>query len=141
MSRRHTPRFLRSLAFGWLVLPALAVTEPAVTPPPPDSVIYPRLAEVPAATASQTPGGGHYVLVAALVLAGAGGWMFWRTRTSPGGAAAVRQLSIAETKSLGNRQFLVVACYEGKKFLLGVCPGRIDLLTPLEGRPPDGGQS
>jgi flagellar protein FliO/FliZ len=39
---------------------------------------------------------------------------------------------IDETKSLGSRQYLVVASYEGRKLLLGVCPGRIDLLTPLD---------
>ena len=42
-----------------------------------------------------------------------------------------RQLAIQETRSLGNRQYLVVASYEDKKFLLGVTPGRIEMLTPL----------
>jgi flagellar protein FliO/FliZ len=49
---------------------------------------------------------------------------------------ATRKLAIAETKSLGNRQYLVVASYEDKKFLLSVCPGRIELLTPLDGSSP-----
>jgi flagellar protein FliO/FliZ len=35
---------------------------------------------------------------------------------------------------LGNRQFLVVAEYEGRKMLLGVCPGRIELLSELGGK-------
>ena len=38
---------------------------------------------------------------------------------------------VEETRALGNRQYLVVASYEGKKFLLGVCPGQINLLSPL----------
>ena len=43
----------------------------------------------------------------------------------------LRSLAVEETRSLGNRQYLVVASYEGKKFLLGVCPGRINLLSAL----------
>ncbi|HEX4666423.1 MAG TPA: flagellar biosynthetic protein FliO [Chthoniobacterales bacterium] len=42
-----------------------------------------------------------------------------------------RKLSVAETRMLGNRQFLVVAEYEGRRMLLGVCPGRIELLSEL----------
>ena len=39
---------------------------------------------------------------------------------------------MAETRPLGNRQYLVVAAYDEKRYLLGVCPGRIELLAPLE---------
>jgi flagellar protein FliO/FliZ len=42
-----------------------------------------------------------------------------------------RKLNVAETRMLGNRQFLVVAEYEGRKMLLGVCPGRIELISEL----------
>jgi flagellar protein FliO/FliZ len=42
-----------------------------------------------------------------------------------------RKLQISEMRMLGNRQFLVVAEYEDRKMLLGVCPGRIDYLTNL----------
>jgi flagellar protein FliO/FliZ len=42
-----------------------------------------------------------------------------------------RKLQISETRMLGNRQFLVVAEYEDRKMLLGVCPGRIDYLATL----------
>lgn len=44
-----------------------------------------------------------------------------------------RKLIISETRMLGNRQFLVVAEYEDKKMLIGVCPGRIDYLCPVGG--------
>lgn len=70
-----------------------------------------------------------------LALAGAGGWMVWRNRRGTPVSRDLRALAIDETRSLGNRQYLVVASYEGKKFLLGVCPGRIDMLTPLDGSP------
>ena len=49
-------------------------------------------------------------------------------------AKAGRKLNVAETRMLGNRQFLVVAEYEGRKMLLGVCPGRIELLSDLGGK-------
>jgi flagellar protein FliO/FliZ len=42
-----------------------------------------------------------------------------------------RRLHIREMKSLGGRQFLVVAEYEGRRMLLGVCPGRIEHLCEL----------
>ena len=44
-----------------------------------------------------------------------------------------RKLEISETRMLGNRQFLIVAAYEDRKILLGVCPGRIDYLCTLSG--------
>ena len=46
-------------------------------------------------------------------------------------AKGVRKLHITETRGLGNRQFLIVAEYESRKILLGVCPGRIDFLCNL----------
>lgn len=48
-----------------------------------------------------------------------------------------RKLHISETRMLGNRQFLVVAQYEDRKVLLGVCPGRIDYLCTLAGGEPE----
>jgi flagellar biogenesis protein FliO len=51
----------------------------------------------------------------------------------PGKGRGERKLVISESRTLGNRQFLVVAEYEGRKMLLGVCPGRIDYLSTLAG--------
>ena len=48
-----------------------------------------------------------------------------------------RKLEISETRMLGNRQFLVVAAYEDRKVLIGVCPGRIDYLCTLSSAEPD----
>lgn len=45
------------------------------------------------------------------------------------------RLRVLETRMLGNRQFLMVVEYDDAKLLLGVCPGRIDYLTPLAGHP------
>jgi flagellar protein FliO/FliZ len=52
----------------------------------------------------------------------------------PAKTKGARKLNVAETRMLGNRQFLVVAEYEGRKMLLGVCPGRIELLSDLGGK-------
>lgn len=123
----------------WLLLAATALLAPALRAE--DKVIYPRNAGAAPAEAAPAgkPGSGLNLLLLVLALgaAGAGGWLLWRQRTAPAGATGreARKLAIAESRSLGNRQYLVVADYDGKKFLLGVCPGRIDLLAPLEERP------
>lgn len=105
------------------------------------SVIYPRNAasqNASAAAAGSSSGGNLPILLLAVVAAGAGGWLMWRQRRTPAGLAGreARKLAVSETRSLGNRQYLVVADYDGKKFLLGVCPGRIDLLSKLDDHPP-----
>lgn len=57
-----------------------------------------------------------------------------------GRSKAERKLHIEESRSLGHRQHLVVASYEGRRFLLGVCPGSIEYLSGLdaEGATPAG---
>lgn len=117
------------------VSPLFAVAQETVK----DPIIYPRSvapAEIPAPT--RATGSNATLLLLALVAAGAGGWLLWRQRCSPQGlnSREARKLNVTESRSLGNRQYLVVADYDGRKFLLGVCPGRIELLSPLEGNPP-----
>ncbi len=126
----------RLCLLGWVLgsfaLPTFAA--PADAKAKDATVIYPHGpagTTEPAAAQSSMYGSG--VLIVALLLAGAGGWLFWRGRAAPTGTMAARKLAIAETKSLGNRQYLVVAAYEDKKFLLSVCPGKIELLTSLDG--------
>lgn len=104
-----------------------------------DRVIYPRPpAAVDSPAAPKSAGANTTLLLFAVVAAGAGGWLLWKQRQNSGSIAGKdgRKLSITETRGLGNRQYLVVADYEGRKFLLGVCPGRIDLLSPLDGSSP-----
>lgn len=99
-----------------------------------DKVIFPKgstQAEAPAAAAT-TSVANSLTLILGVALAGVGGWFVWRNRQRTTGGQTLRSLAIDETKSLGNRQYLVVASYEGKRFLLGVCPGRIDMLTSLD---------
>ncbi|MEK9772179.1 MAG: flagellar biosynthetic protein FliO [Opitutae bacterium] len=42
---------------------------------------------------------------------------------------------LCDTRSLGNKQFLVVAEYEKEKFLLGISSGSIELLAKLNQSP------
>jgi hypothetical protein len=68
----------------------------------------------------------------AAVLASAGGWLIWRqSRQGRGVAIGAGGLRILETRSLGNRMFLVVAAHENRRFLLGIAPGGINLLSDL----------
>ena len=64
-------------------------------------------------------------------LAAVGCWLLWRNKQIAKAAGLSGKLVINETKSLGSKQYLVVASYGSQKFLLGVCPGKINLLTPL----------
>ncbi len=50
------------------------------------------------------------------------------------------RLKIAESRMLGNRQFLMVVEYDDQKILLGVGPGKIDYLTNLQSHSGDFGQ-
>ena len=48
-------------------------------------------------------------------------------------AKAEGKLKVAESRMLGNRQYIMVVEYEDNKILLGVGPGKIDYLTSLNG--------
>lgn len=103
-----------------------------------NKVIFPAGGSAGASATSAVPTGGSFsnvTLVVGLVLAAVGGWFVWRGRLATPLGRETRQLAVSETRSLGNRQYLVVASYENKKFLLGVCPGRIDLIAPLHDAP------
>lgn len=129
MSGRWAPRLL---AAGLLLLPLSRVV--AGEEGAKEKVIFPRTAAGASGTEAraESPSPTKAMLGLALVCAAAGGWLLWRRR-SAGTAAGVggRKLKVVETQGLGNRQFLVVADYDGRKILLGVCPGRIELLTHL----------
>jgi flagellar protein FliO/FliZ len=124
----------RSARVVLLLAIAFVVTAVAAVAADENKIIYPG-SSAPQTLPVRAPSGGTSIVtvLGILALAAAGGWLVWKGR---GGAPLAgrdqRLLQISETRSLGSRQYLVVASYEGKKFLLGVCPGRIDLLTPLD---------
>jgi flagellar protein FliO/FliZ len=98
-----------------------------------DEILTPRAPGAPAdLTGVGSQGLGTSTWIVAVLCAGAGLWLFWRNRKQAGSTAAKGKLAISETKSLGNRQYLVVAAYGKQKFLVGVCVGRITLLAPLD---------
>ena len=137
---RRAARLCRAAA-GSLLLAVAAAAAP--DQPKSDDVIYPRPAATstpaaaPAVAGRPDSGFNGTLLLLGVAAAATGGFLLWRQRRAPAGLSGrdARKLAIAETRSLGNRQYLVVADYDGRKFLLGVCPGRIDLLSPLDDRP------
>ena len=123
---------MRHLALLLLCAGTLAAADPVATKSP-DTVIFPRAAGEHSSKADINDGWNRAPwLFGALALAAGGTWWLWRSRGNAGsGGKHARKLVIEETRSLGNRQYLVVAVYEGKKVLLGVTPGRIKLLCDL----------
>jgi flagellar protein FliO/FliZ len=117
---------------AFLLLAAFALAAVSIRAVDDSKVIYPKTLPPSALPAGE--GGsslGATTVLGAVVLAGAGAWMLWRSRGVKLAGRQTQLLAIDETRSLGNRQYLVVASYDGKKLLLGVCPGRIDLISPL----------
>jgi flagellar protein FliO/FliZ len=98
-----------------------------------NTVIVPGAAKPAAAAPTLGSSFNTLTLVLGVAMAAVGGWLILRNRRAGGAPRDTRALALEETRSLGNRQFLVVASYEGKKFLIGVCPGRIELVAPLDG--------
>ena len=122
--------------------PTVALTTPAASSPTPtpagasasNQIIYPQGSTTPAnpGAVTKSEDGRGYILVVAIILAGAGAWvMLQRRKGAPILNREARKLQIEETRPLGNRQYLVVASYEDRKFLLGVTAGQIQLLSDL----------
>ena len=108
-----------------------------VAPADNNRVLYPASNAQP--TAAMVRGGGEAPGMSglaasflALLALCAGGVYLLRRQT---GFALVgkgqRKLVVSESRSLGNRQFLVVVEYESERILVGVTPGKIDYLCPL----------
>ncbi len=125
----------RARAIFTALLAVVAITT-ALAAPDDTKIFVPGASTTAAAAPVTGPSLGSVTLLVGLALAGVGAWLVWRARSGIAASRDTRQLAIHETRSLGNRQYLVVASYEDKKFLLGVCPGRIDLLAPLHREEP-----
>jgi flagellar protein FliO/FliZ len=116
-------------AAAWFA--TLAFVASGVAAPDDAKIIFPG-ASAPASATAAGGGLGNVTLLVGVALAALGTWLVWRARQNAPVGRDLRALSIQETRSLGNRQFLVVASYDDKKFLLGVCPGQINFLAPLD---------
>ena len=118
--------------------PMIAAEEPSA-PRAGDTLLYP--ASNPASTAapvsaSASGGPGGTWLFIGLTCLAAGGFWYWRLRGRPP-LSRRGAITIEDTRPLGNRQFLVVASCDGRRFLLGVAAGGIQLLSPLDPKDDD----
>ncbi len=86
-------------------------------------------AETPPPLFQNPSAGVSFMFVLLVLICGFAIWFYKRRgrMLSPAG-----ELKILESRGLGGRQFLVLAACGNERFLLGVCPGRIDYLCPLE---------
>ena len=126
------------LAAALFAAAGVCAAQPAAPAADPGSVLYPRIPAGGGSPAASAATSGPTMILFVMVAGAAGGWLLWR-RWRGASAPVARgdhRLSVTETRSLGNRQYLVVAAYGEQKFLLGVCPGRIELLAPLDGGAP-----
>lgn len=84
---------------------------------------------------AQTWGGGGYTALMLLLLLMlsllVGVFIFFKKMGLPN-IKKTGELELLETRPLGGRQFIVVGRYRGERFLLGICPGRIDFLCRLK---------
>lgn len=82
---------------------------------------------------------GYLLMIGALAVAG-----MWFFRNNPRfqrrASGLSRTLRIAETRPLGQKQFLTIVECDGQRLLLGISPGKMDFLCRLSrpGQPEDG---
>jgi len=107
---------------------------PAETTRTGDTLLIPGGSRTAPALRPADRGSSSSWLVALALCAGGAAWFWWRKRVAAPLArgARERRIEIEESRPLGNRQYLVLASVSGRKFLLGVTPGSIQLLSPLE---------
>jgi len=108
---------------------------PASGPLDADRVLYPADSRPGAAPADDRGSRGVGPVWAFVLVVGLGAGAFWAWRRRDPAAALRRRgggIVIEDTRALGNRQFLVVAGVDGRRFLIGVAPGNIRLLSPLD---------
>ena len=110
----------------------MAATEPLPAARPGETVLYPAGGAPAEARSAQTPASASstWVFVGLVSLAAGAAWYWRRRQTGPLGRRGTIQ--IEDTRPLGNRQFLVVASCDGRRFLLGVATGGIKMLSELD---------
>jgi len=115
-------------------------TSESPAPSPSDQATQPQASAPPKALPSRPPTPdfdsmgrmlGYLTLLAAL-LGAALYFMKFGLPLMRKGSVMDRKLQVLETRPLGNRQYLLVVGYEDSRMLLGVTPGKIDYLCPLD---------
>jgi len=95
-----------------------------------NTVIFPQPTEATTVRPTGTPSTAYFVFV--LVCLGVGAWLWFRAKGKGRGLSSVaKEISIEETRPLGNRQYLVLASCRGRSFLVGVSQGRIDVISEV----------
>jgi flagellar protein FliO/FliZ len=125
----------RTAALAFALATTAAGQADQTAPTDPDTVLYPRESrtEEPGSDGAVSNTSSPAIMIAGITLFATGGWLWWKFRAGPAGlrSRTPSQLAIEETRALGNRQFLLVVSHEKRRFMLGVCPGRLEMLTEL----------
>ena len=126
----HLPRRLALWALGLVFSSGLLWAAAPTAPRSADTVIFPQPVEQSAARPAGTPSTGYIVFV--VICLGGGAWLWFRAK---GKGRSLKnsgsEISINETRPLGNRQYLVLTSCRGRSFLIGVSQGRIDVISEV----------
>jgi flagellar protein FliO/FliZ len=104
-----------------------------------ETVIFPSRASSAAETEALVPTASNpsgWVFAALVGFGAAGLWWWTRRGKTMAGKKIINGLAVEQTHSLGNRQYLVVAGCDGRRFLLGVTSGQINMLSDLDATKP-----
>ena len=126
----HPPRRLALWALGLFFSSSLLWGAAPAAPRSADTVIFPQPVEQSATRPTGSPSTGYIVFV--VLCLGGGAWLWFRAK---GKGRSLKtsgsEISIDETRPLGNRQYLVLTSCRGRSFLIGVSQGRIDVVSEV----------
>ncbi|MEI6052401.1 MAG: flagellar biosynthetic protein FliO [Opitutaceae bacterium] len=124
-----TSRLIGIAALGFFLSSGL-LWGAAAAPRSADTVIFPQPVEPGPVRPASTPSTAYVVFV--VLCLGGGAWLWFRAKGKGGSLkSAGSEISIDETRPLGNRQYLVLTSCRGRSFLIGVSQGRIDVISEV----------
>jgi len=129
------PRRLALWVLGLVFSSGLLWGAAPAAPRSADTVIFPQPTEPNTARPAGSPSTAYIVFVALCL--GGGVWLWFRAK---GKGRSLKnhgsEISIDETRPLGNRQYLVLTSCRGRSFLIGVSQGRIDVVSEVPAAEP-----